>query len=69
MAIEAGTALYFALTIAWWGQRMLDGHDVPALAARAVQDGFGLAGLLLIVILARLPAASQPRRAGPPMLA
>jgi hypothetical protein len=48
---------------------MLDGHDVPALAARAVQDGFGLAGLLLIVILARLPAASQPRRAGPPMLA
>jgi alpha-1,2-mannosyltransferase len=68
VAIAAGTALYFALTIPWWGQTLLDRHDVPALIARAVQDGFGIAGLILIVIIARLPA-SQARQADPPMLA
>ena len=69
VAIAAGTALYFTLTIPWWGQSLLDRHDVPALAARAVQDGFGIAGLLLIVIIAWLPDASQARQADPPMLA
>jgi alpha-1,2-mannosyltransferase len=69
LAIAAGTALYFALTIPWWGQSLLDRHDVPALVARAVQDGFGIAGLILIVIIARLPVASQARQADPPMLA
>jgi len=65
----AGTALYFALTISWWGQWMLGRPDVPVLAARAVQDGFGIAGLLLTVIIAWLPGATQPRPADPPMLA
>ena len=69
LAIAAGTALYFALSIPWWGQRTLGRHDVPVLAARAVQDGFGIAGLLLIVIIAGLPGATQPRRADPPVLA
>jgi alpha-1,2-mannosyltransferase len=69
VAIAAGTALYFALTIPWWGQRMLGRPDVPVLAARAVQDGFGIAGLLLIVIMAWLPGAAPPRPADPPMLA
>ena len=68
-AIAAGTALYFALTIPWWGQWMLGRPDVPVLAARAVQDGFGIAGLLLAVIIAWLPGATQPRPADPPMLA
>jgi len=69
VAIAAGTALYFAPTIPWWGQRMLGRPDVPVLAARAVQDGFGIAGLLLIVIIAWLPGATQSRPADPPMLA
>ena len=68
VAIAAGTALYFALTIPWWGQWMLGRPDVPVLAARAVQDGF-VAGLLLTVIIAWLPGATQPRPADPPMLA
>lgn len=67
--IAAGTALYFALTIPWWGQSLLDRHDGPALLARVVQDGFGIAGLVLIVIIARLPGASQSGQDDPPMLA
>jgi alpha-1,2-mannosyltransferase len=69
VAIAAGTALYFALTIPWWGQSLLGRHDVPVLAARAVQDGFGIAGLVLMVIIARLPDASRSGQADPPMLA
>jgi len=56
VALAAGTAAYFALTIPWWGQSLLGQRDVPALAARVVQDGFTLAALALIVILARLRA-------------
>jgi alpha-1,2-mannosyltransferase len=69
VVIAAGTGLYFALSIPWWGQWMLGRHHVPVLAARAVQDGFGVAGLLLIAIIAGLPGATQPRRAEPPVLA
>jgi hypothetical protein len=32
---------------------------VPALAARVVEDGFGIAAVALVVILARLPAADR----------
>ena len=51
VVLAAGTAGYFALTIPWWGQSLLGQPDVPALVARVVQDGFGLAALVLIVIL------------------
>jgi alpha-1,2-mannosyltransferase len=54
VALAAGTAVYFALTIPWWGQSLLGQRDVPVLAARVVQDGFGLAALVLIGVLARL---------------
>jgi alpha-1,2-mannosyltransferase len=56
VAIAAVTAAYFALTIPWWGQSLLGLHDLPVLAARAVQDGFGIAALALIVVIARLRA-------------
>ena len=59
VALAAGTAVYFALTIPWWGQSLLGQPAVPALAARVVQDGFGLAALVLIVILARLRAPAE----------
>ena len=52
--LAAGTAVYFALTIPWWGHSLLGQRDVPVLAARVVQDGFGLAAVALIAILARL---------------
>ena len=54
VAIAAGTAVFFALTIPWWGQSLLGQHDVPAPVARIVQDAFGIAALALLVILARL---------------
>src|SRR5580658_2172511 len=54
VAIAAGTAVFFALTIPWWGQSLLGQHDVPALVARICQDAFGIAALALLVILARL---------------
>jgi alpha-1,2-mannosyltransferase len=54
VAIAAGTAIFFALTIPWWGQTLLGAHDVPALAARIVEDAFGIAALALLVILAAL---------------
>ena len=59
IAIAAGTAVFFALTIPWWGRSLLAQPDVPALAARVVEDGFGIAAVALVVILARLPAADS----------
>ena len=59
IAIAAGTAAFFALTIPWWGRSLLSRPDVPALAARVVEDGFGIAAVALIVILARLPAPDR----------
>jgi alpha-1,2-mannosyltransferase len=53
VAIAAVTAVFFALTIPWWGQSLL-ARDVPALVARITQDAFGIAALALLVILARL---------------
>jgi alpha-1,2-mannosyltransferase len=50
IALAAGTAVCFALPVPWWGQSLLG--QVPALAARVVQDGFGLAALALIMVLA-----------------
>ena len=62
--LAAGTAAYFALTIPWWGQSLLGRHDVPVLAARIGQDGFAIAALALIVVLARLRAAAPRAPAG-----
>jgi hypothetical protein len=51
--------VFFALTIPWWGRSLLSRPDVPALAARVLEDGFGIAAVALIVILAWLPAADR----------
>ena len=69
VVLAAGTAVYFALTIPWWGQSLLGQPAVPVLAARVVQDGFGLAALVLIVILARLRAPAEHVPGGSPGLA
>ena len=62
VAIAAGTAAFFALTIPWWGRSLLGQHDVPVLAARVVEDAFGIAAVALVVIIARLPSAERPPR-------
>jgi alpha-1,2-mannosyltransferase len=59
VALAAGTAAYFALAIPWWGQSLLGQPDVPAPAARVVQDGFALGALVLVLVLARLRAGPQ----------
>ena len=59
VAIAAGTAVFFALTIPWWGRSLLSQPDVPVLAARVVEDAFGIAAVALVVIMARLPAADR----------
>jgi alpha-1,2-mannosyltransferase len=69
VALAAGTAAYFALTIPWWGQSLLGQRDVPVLAARIVQDGFTIAALVLIVVLARLRPVAEPGEVVPPGLA
>jgi alpha-1,2-mannosyltransferase len=65
VAIAAGTGVFFALTIPWWGRSLLAQPGVPALVARVVEDGFGITAVALVVILARLPAvhAAVPRLA------
>ena len=65
-AIAAATAAFFALTIPWWGQSLLGRPGVPVLAARVVEDGFGIAAVALIVIIALLPAAEQAAGPGDP---
>jgi alpha-1,2-mannosyltransferase len=64
VVVAAATAAYFALTIPWWGQSLLGQRDVPVLAARVVQDGFGIAALALMVVLACLRAAAPRGPAG-----
>jgi len=59
VAIAVATAAFFALTIPWWGQSLLSQPGVPALAARVVQDAFGIAAVALVVILAWLPATDR----------
>ena len=59
VAIAVGTAVFFALTIPWWGQSLLGRPEVPALAAQMVEDAFGIAALAFVVILARLRRARQ----------
>jgi alpha-1,2-mannosyltransferase len=63
-AIAVGTAVFFALTIPWWGRSLLSRPDVPAVAARVVEDGFGIAAVALLVIMSRLsprPAVADRR--------
>jgi alpha-1,2-mannosyltransferase len=59
VAIAAVTAAFFALTIPWWGRSLLGQPEVPVLAARVVEDAFGIAAVALIVIIARLRAADR----------
>ena len=56
VATAVATAAFFAFTVPWWGQSLLSRPAVPVLAARVVEDAFGIAAVVLIVIIARLRA-------------
>jgi alpha-1,2-mannosyltransferase len=58
VALAVGTAVFFALTIPWWGQTLVGRHELPALA-RVVQDAFGIAAVVLLVIMSRLRDAAR----------
>jgi alpha-1,2-mannosyltransferase len=66
VVLAAGTAVYFAVSIPWWGHSLLGQQDVPTLAARVVQDSFGIAAVALIGVLAGCrPSASGSRPPSP----
>jgi alpha-1,2-mannosyltransferase len=44
-------AVFYTLTIPWWGVSLLAVKGVPKLAGRAVQDGFGLGAIALIAVI------------------
>jgi alpha-1,2-mannosyltransferase len=64
VAIAVGTAVFFSLTVPWWGRSLLGVPGMPAPAARVVEDGFAIAALALIWVMARLePGAGGARAA------
>ena len=62
IAIAAGTAAFFALTIPWWGRSCSAGRTCRCLVARMVEDAFGIAAVALVVIVAQLPARTGRSR-------
>jgi alpha-1,2-mannosyltransferase len=59
IALAVGTAVFFTLTIPWWGQTLVARHAVPLLVGRVVQDAFGIAAVVLLIIMARLRDVSR----------
>lgn len=58
------TAIFFTLTIPWWGVSLLAVNPVPKLAGRAVQGGFGLGAVALIAIIRWSVRRAGPQRPG-----
>ena len=57
----AGAAVFFGLTIPWWGHSLLSDPGVPRLVSRVVEDAFGIAAATLIIIIARMRKTSADR--------
>jgi alpha-1,2-mannosyltransferase len=57
----AGAAVFFGLTIPWWGHSLLSDPDVPRLLSRVVEDAFGIAAAALIIIIARMRKTGADR--------
>ena len=53
-ATAAGTAAFFSLIIPWWGHSLLSHPGVPRPLSRIVEDAFGIAAAVLIVVIARM---------------
>ena len=49
----AGTAVFFGLTVPWWGNSLLTDTSVPRVFSRLLEGSFGIAAAVLLVIIAR----------------
>jgi len=50
----AGAAVFYIMTIPWWGNSLLYVPGVPRMISRLIQGGFGAGVVALIVIIARM---------------
>ena len=57
----AGTAVFFGLTIPWWGHSLLSDPAVPRLLSRVIEGAFGIAAVALIIIIARMRKTGADR--------
>ena len=62
-ATAAGTAVFFSLIIPWWGHSLLSHPGVPRPLSRIVEDAFGIAAAVLIVVIARMRKTGADRYA------
>lgn len=60
----AGAAVFFMLKIPWWGHSLLSDAAVPRPVSRLVEDGFGIAAAVLLVIIARMRRTGADRDTG-----
>ena len=63
----AGAAVFFSLTIPWWGHSLLSDPAVPRLLSRLIEDAFGVAAAAGIVIIARMRKTGSDRRPPEPV--
>jgi alpha-1,2-mannosyltransferase len=59
--MAAGTAVFFGLTIPWWGHSLLSDPVVPRLLSRVVEDAFGIAAVALLIVIARMRKTGADR--------
>ena len=59
--VAAGTAVFFGLTVPWWGNSLLGDTAVPRVISRLIEGSFGLAAIALMVIIARTKMTGADR--------
>jgi alpha-1,2-mannosyltransferase len=58
----AGTAVFFGLTVPWWGNSLLSDSSVPRILSRLLEGSFGIAAVVLLVIIARTSMTEADRQ-------
>src|SRR6201992_4021936 len=61
----AGTAVFFGLTVPWWGNSLLTDSAVPRVLSRLLEGSFGIAAVVLLVIIARTQMTEADREPVP----
>ena len=57
----AAAAVFFGLTIPWWGSSLLSDPAVPRPVSRIIEGAFGIAAAALIVVIARIRKTGADR--------
>lgn len=68
LAVAAGIAVFYTVTLPWWGLSLMKVSWLPKIAGRIVQSSFGLGAVALIAIIAwahRTDSASRIEPRGP----